>query len=204
MNKSNFKNSDALAPNQPQSDIPTGLSHSARRALAAAGIQRLEQLTKFSEAEVKQWHGIGPIAFSQLYRALEAGCLSFAEEGQTPSQLITNQILELADWRGTLLARLRELIFEAAPSLTEEWKWDTAVWSSKGNVVAVGAFKDHIKLNFFKGASLADPQGLFNAGLDAKTARAIDFYESDEVQEASLKDLISAAVAHNLSGNKKK
>ena len=68
-----------------------------------------------------------------------------SKDALTPSQLITNQIAELADWRGQLLARLRQLILAADPDLTEEWKWGTAVWSHKGNVVAVGAFKDHLK-----------------------------------------------------------
>lgn len=125
-------------------------------------------------------------------------------DSPTASQLITNQIAELADWRGQMLARLRKLILEAAPGLTEEWKWGTAVWSQKGNVVAVGAFLDHLKINFFKGAALDDPHGLFNAGLDAKATRAIDIYESDRINETALKELIRAAVAHNLSGGKKK
>jgi len=124
--------------------------------------------------------------------------------GPTPSQLITNQIAELADWRGKLLARLRKLIHEADPDITEEWKWGTAVWSHKGNVVAIGAFKDHVKLNFFKGASLKDPKGLFNAGLEAKATRAIDFSAGDKINASALKDLIRDAVAHNLSGSKKK
>jgi hypothetical protein len=127
-----------------------------------------------------------------------------SKDNLTPSQLITDQIAELAGWRGDLLARLRQLIHEAAPGITEEWKWDTAVWSQKGNVVAAGAFKDHLKLNFFKGASLDDPHGLYNAGLDAKATRAIDFFEGDEIQEAALKDLVRDAVAYNLSGGKKK
>ena len=127
-----------------------------------------------------------------------------SKDGLTSSQLITNQIVELADWRGKMLARLRKLILEAAPDITEEWKWDTAVWSHKGNVVAIGAFKDHVKLNFFKGASLDDPQGLFNAGLDAKATRAIDFNVGDDIDVSALKDLIRAAVAHNMSGSKKK
>ena len=122
----------------------------------------------------------------------------------TPSELITNQITELADWRGELLARLRALIHEAAPDITEEWKWETAVWSQKGNVVAAGAFKDHVKLNFFKGASLDDPQGLFNAGLEAKATRAIDFKEGEVFDASALKDLIRAAVAYNLASGKKK
>jgi len=127
-----------------------------------------------------------------------------AKEDLSPSQLISNQIAGLADWRGELLARLRELIHEAAPDISEEWKWDTAVWSQKGNVLAAAAFKDHIKLNFFKGAALQDPQGLFNAGLEAKATRAIDFSQADKIQEAALRDLIRAAVAQNLSVGKKK
>jgi len=120
----------------------------------------------------------------------------------TPSQQIDNHIEELADWRGKMLTKLRKLILDAAPELTEEWKWGTPVWSYKGNVVAGGAFKDHIKLNFFKGASLKDPKGLFNAGLDAKATRGIDFHESDEIDEAALKDLVREAVAYNLSSKK--
>src|SRR6266540_7000365 len=127
-----------------------------------------------------------------------------SKDNLTPSQHIDKHIKELADWRGTLLARLRKLILNAAPELIEEWKWDTPVWSYKGNVVAGGAFKDHIKLNFFKGASLNDPRRLFNAGLDAKATRAIDFSEGDEIDESALKDLIRAAVAYNVSGSKKK
>ena len=127
-----------------------------------------------------------------------------SKDDLTPSQQIDNHIKELADWRGKLLARLRKLILEASPELTEEWKWDTPVWSYKGNVVAGGAFKDHIKLNFFKGASLKDSHGLFNVGLDAKATRGIDFHEGDEINEAALKDLVREAVAHNSSGSKKK
>ena len=123
-------------------------------------------------------------------------------KAMTPSQLITNQIAELSGWRGDTLARLRKLILDAAPGITEEWKWGTAVWSQKGLVCSVGAFKDHMKLNFFKGASLEDPQGLFNAGLDAKATRAIDFSQGDDINEPALKDLIRAAVAYNLSGGK--
>ena len=127
-----------------------------------------------------------------------------SEDGITASQHIDNHIKELADWRGKMLARLRKLILEAAPELTEEWKWDTPVWSHKGNVVAGGAFKDHLKLNFFKGASLKDPKGLFNAGLDAKATRAIDIGENDDIDESALKELLRAAVDYNKSGGKKK
>jgi hypothetical protein len=123
--------------------------------------------------------------------------------GLTPTQLITNRIADLTDWRSPLLARLRALIHEIVPNITEEWKWGTAVWSQKGNVLAAGVFKDHLKLNFFKGASLDDPAGLFNAGLEAKATRAIDFSEGDKINEADLKDLIRTAVAYNLTLGKK-
>ncbi|MBL8051433.1 MAG: DUF1801 domain-containing protein, partial [Anaerolineales bacterium] len=106
----------------------------------------------------------------------------------TASQQVDNYIKGLTDWRGKLLARLRKLVLASASELTEEWKWDTPVWSFKGNVVAGGVFKDHIKLNFFKGASLKDPKKLFNAGLEAKTSRGIDFTENSKIDEAALKD----------------
>jgi hypothetical protein len=125
-----------------------------------------------------------------------------ARGSSNPSQLITDSIAELGDWRGKLLARLRKLILESDPDITEEWKWDTPVWTHKGLVCSAGAFKDHVKLNFFKGASLKDPKGLFNAGLDAKATRAIDFREGDKIDASSLEDLIRFAVALNLSGRK--
>ena len=118
------------------------------------------------------------------------------------SKLIDKMIADLGDWRGKLLARLRELILEAGPDITEEWKWNTAVWTSNGMVCAGGAFKDHVKLNFFKGASLKDPKRLFNAGLDAKATRAIDFTENDKINEPALKTLIREAVAYNAASKK--
>ena len=121
----------------------------------------------------------------------------------TPAQYIDQAIKNLPDWRGKILARLRKLIHEAVPELIEDWKWDTPVFTYKGNVVAAGVFKDHVKLNFFKGALLADPEKLFNAGLEAKTSRGIDFAEGDSIAEPALKDLIRAAVALNASGKKK-
>lgn len=127
-----------------------------------------------------------------------------SKDNSSPSQHIDNYIKGLGDWRGTMLTRLRKLILETDPSLTEEWKWDTPVWSHKGNVVAAGVFKDHVKLNFFKGASLEDPHHLFNAGLDAKATRAIDIHEHEEIDETALKELVRSAVAYNASGSKKK
>ncbi len=120
-----------------------------------------------------------------------------------PSELIDKQIAELGDWRGEMLARLRQLIHMAAPEITEEWKWGTAVYTQKGLVCAASAFKDHAKINFFKGASLEDPVELFNAGLDGKATRAIDLHQGDRLQEAALQDLIRAAVALNVSRERK-
>lgn len=125
-------------------------------------------------------------------------------DGITPSQLIDNQIAELVDWRGNIFARLRKLIHEAAPNIIEDWKWETAVWTQNGLVCSAAAFKDHVKINYFKGASLKDPKGLFNAGLEAKATRAIDFNEGDTINEPALKELISAAVAYNMDGSNKK
>ena len=122
----------------------------------------------------------------------------------TPSQEIDKFISDLTDWRGTWIKKFRAMILKTAPEVAEDWKWGVPVWTSKGNVVASGVFKDHVKLNFFKGASLPDPKKLFNAGLEAKATRAIDIAESDTINESALKELIRAAVDYNLSGGKKK
>ena len=96
-----------------------------------------------------------------------------------------------------MTSRLRKVITDADPTLREEQKWGTPVFTSNGNVVAIGEFKDSVKLNFFKGASLSDPKHLFNGGLDAKTSRSIDFKAGDKVDEAGVKELVRAAVAAN-------
>jgi len=124
---------------------------------------------------------------------------SDATDSPSSSQLITGKIASLGDWRGQTLARLRDLIHEADPDVAEEWKWGTAVWTHEGLVCSAGAFKDHVKLNFFKGAALDDPEGLFNGGLDAKATRAIDIGEADRVDDSALRSLVRAAVAHNAS-----
>ena len=122
----------------------------------------------------------------------------------TPSQEIDKFINDLTDWRGKWIKQFRELILKAAPEVTEDWKWGVPVWACKGNVVASGVFKDHVKLNFFKGASLPDPKKLFNAGLEAKATRAIDIGEGDKLDESALKELVRAAVDLNKTGIKKK
>jgi hypothetical protein len=118
------------------------------------------------------------------------------------SEQIDHRIAELGDWRGKVIAQARKIIHDVAPEIVEEWKWDTPVWSQNGNVLAAGAFQDHVKLNFFKGASLQDPRHLFNAGLEAKATRAIDIYEGDTIDESVLKELIISAVTFNSSSGK--
>lgn len=113
------------------------------------------------------------------------------------SEQIDKQIASLNDWRGELLVRLRTMIGGADPQLQEEWKWGNAVWTSSGNVCATGAFKDHVKVNFFKGAHLADPDHLFNAGLEAKESRSIDLKQGETIAQRPLQDLVRAAVAYN-------
>ena len=122
----------------------------------------------------------------------------------TPAQYIDTFIKDTPDWRGKVLANLRKLIHEASPEIAEDWKWGVPVYAAKGNVLATGIFKDHVKINFFKGALLDDPKKLFNAGLEAKTSRGIDLSEGDKINESALKDLIRAAVGLNVSGGKKK
>jgi hypothetical protein len=120
------------------------------------------------------------------------------------SQQITKYIAETKDWRGQMVGQLRKVVLAAAPGITEEWKWGTPVWTQNGLVCAAGVFKNHVKMNFFKGALLADPKKLFNSGLDAKAMRSIDFFEGDKPDEAGLKTLVRAAVALNAGGVKKK
>jgi len=104
-------------------------------------------------------------------------------------------ISELGDWRGEAMSRLRAVINGADPRLGEDWKWGTPVWTFKGNVCAIGAFKTHVKVNFFKGARL--PQTLFNAGLDAKESRSIDLAQGESVDKAALAELVRAAADLN-------
>ncbi len=101
------------------------------------------------------------------------------------------------DWRGDLLKELHQLITEAVPELTQEFKWGVPVWTHNGIVCAISGFKDHVKINFFKGANIRDPKGLFNAGLAAKESRAIDFAENDSIDKPALKELVLAAASYN-------
>ena len=116
----------------------------------------------------------------------------------TPSEQIDQQIVEAGGWRGETLAKLRRLIHEADPDIQEEWKWNTAVFSHKGMVCALGAFKDHVKVNFFKGATLKDEHHLLNAGLEAKATRAIDISEGDQLDESKFVALVKEAAGLNV------
>ena len=121
-----------------------------------------------------------------------------AHEGQPASALIDARIAELGDWRGAMLARMRGLIKQADPEVVEEWKWrGVPVWSHGGILCTGETYKSVVKLTFAKGASLADPAGLFNASLEGDTRRAIDLREGQEVAEDAFKALIRAAVAKN-------
>ena len=129
---------------------------------------------------------------------------SDASEGQSASELISNRIAELGDWRGETLSRMRELVREADPDVVEEWKWmGTPVWSHDGNICTGETYKKVVKLTFVKGASLEDPARLFNSSLDGNTRRAIDIHEGEEVDETAFKALVREAVALNSSGKKK-
>jgi hypothetical protein len=125
--------------------------------------------------------------------------------GEAASRLIDQRIRDLEGWRGETLARMRALILEADPEMTEEWKWmGTPVWSHHGNVCTGEAYKEVVKLTFARGASLPDPAGLFNSSLDGNTRRAIDIREGGEVDPRAFKALVKAAVAENgLAGKKK-
>lgn len=122
------------------------------------------------------------------------------KELASPAELIDARIEELGDWRGETLSRLRALIKQADPEVTEEWKWrGTPVWSHDGGICTGETYKNVVKMTFFKGASLKDPAGLFNSSLEGNTRRAIDFHQGDQIDEEALKALVRAAVVLNTS-----
>jgi hypothetical protein len=120
------------------------------------------------------------------------------------SRLIDERIRELGDWRGATLRKVRQIIKQADRDIVEEWKWvkatnpGTPVWSHHGGICTGEAYKNVVKLTFFKGASLNDPSGLFNSSLDGKVRRAIDITENDKIDERALKNLVREAVALNV------
>ena len=126
------------------------------------------------------------------------------DQSKSPSQLITERIAELGGWRGETLAHVRKLIKEADPQITEELKWrkpsnpwGVPVWSDGGIVCTGESYKTHVKLTFMKGASIKDPDGIFNSSLDGNARRAIDLHEGDKINESAFKEIIRAAVKLN-------
>ena len=124
--------------------------------------------------------------------------------GEPASRLIDQRIRDLEGWRGETLARMRALILEADPGMTEEWKWDGPVWSHDGVVCTGEAYKKVVKLTFARGAAVPDPSGLFNSSLEGNTRRAIDIHEGEEVDARAFKALVKAAVTTNGSPSKKR
>lgn len=125
------------------------------------------------------------------------------EGGASPSERIDARIRELDDWRGKMLASLRKTILDADPEIIEEWKWmGSPVWSRDGMIAVGNAHKDKVKLTFSHGASLPDPDGLFNNGFGGKVWRAIDVSEGEEIDADALKALVRAAIAYNQAKKK--
>lgn len=123
---------------------------------------------------------------------------------KAPSQLISERIAELGDWRGETLASIRALIKQADPEVLEEWKWrGVPVWSHNGGLCTGETYKSVVKLTFYKGAGLKDPSNLFNSSLDGNVRRAIDIHEGEIIDANAFKTLILEAVALNNSGKKK-
>ena len=128
---------------------------------------------------------------------------------ESASAVIDARIRELGDWRGRMLAKVREIIHKADPDIVEEWKWvkptspGTPVFSHGGIVCTGEAYKNVVKMTFAKGAVLNDPARLFNSSLEGNVRRAIDIHEGEKINEAALKDLIRAAVELNLKGKSK-
>ncbi len=130
--------------------------------------------------------------------------ISESNSAKTPSQLIDERIVELGDWRGETLSRLRSLIKTSVPDVVEEWKWrGVPTWYCDGMICTGETYKAIVKMTFAKGAVLGDPDRLFNSSLDGNVRRAIDFHEGEAVNERALTTLIRAAVALNKSTTKK-
>jgi hypothetical protein len=129
---------------------------------------------------------------------------SGANQDQPASELISQRIAELGDWRGKTLSSMRKLIKQADPDVVEEWKWmGTPVWSHDGIICTGESYKKVVKLTFAKGASLKDPARLFNSSLEGNVRRAIDIHEAEEVDESAFKALVLQAIDLNSSGKSK-
>ncbi len=146
-----------------------------------------------------------PTTKSKPAKAGAAGSASHEQaSGESASRLIDQRIRDLADWRGETLARMRALVLEADPEMTEEWKWmGTPVWSHHGIVCTGESYKKVVKLTFARGASLPDPSRLFNSSLEGNTRRAIDIHEGEQVDADAFKALVKAAAAQNSRAKKR-
>ena len=151
-----------------------------------------------SMVDITPWPGEIEARFGEMIMTAKR-----APESAAASKNIAKRIQELGDWRGETLARVRQLIHDADPEVQEEWKWTkpssggTPVWSHDGGVCTGETYKQVVKLTFFRGASLPDPQKLFNSSLEGNTRRAIDIREGERLDEAAFKELIRSAVAAN-------
>jgi len=165
--------------------MPTSKVHPARTALPRATVSKSKSKPQAAPAKA-------PARKS-------AAAKSRSKPAESPSALIDAKIEALGDWRGEMLSRLRALIREADPDVTEEWKWQVPVWSHDGILCTGETYKKVVKMTFPKGAALADPSGLFNSSLEGNVRRAVDFREGEALDEEALKALVRTAVALNRS-----
>ena len=181
--------------------------HSARKAKPKAKSSAGARKARKSATKPKYPPQTG--ANSRLAKSAAAGNQEGAAE-KSASRLIDKRIVDLGGWRGETLARMRALIREADPDVTEEWKWvkasnpGTPVWSHDGIVCTGEAYAKVVKLTFARGASIPDPSRLFNSSLEGSTRRAIDIHEGEKVDARAFKALVKAAVARNGAVAKKR
>ncbi len=156
-----------------------------------------------AEAKAKNRRATSATARTPAPKAKAAPKTKASPTRENPSRLIDTRIRELTGWRGKALARMRALILEADPAITEEWKWGVPVWSHHGIVCTGEAYTKAVKLTFAHGAKVADPARLFNSSLQGNTRRAIDIHEGEQVDAAAFKALVQAAVARNAAARNK-
>src|SRR5271168_1520511 len=121
---------------------------------------------------------------------------------ESAAAFIDEKIKGLGDWRGKMLAKVRDIIHKADPEIVEEWKWRGTPVFSHGGIVCTGeTYNNAVKMTFAKGAALKDPAGLFNSSLEGNVRRAIDFHEGDKIDRAALKQLIRAAAKANATAS---
>ena len=141
--------------------------------------------------------GTSRASWARRPAATKAAKAGVKDAGNSASRLIDQRIRDLGGWRGQTLARMRALILEADPGMTEEWKWNGPVWSHHGIICTGEVYKKAVKLTFARGAAVPDPSRLFNSSLEGNTRRAIDIHEGETVDAGAFKALVKAAVAQN-------